>query len=219
MHEADRLRPLLLGRRLITGGEISRTHAGERRFEWMVRRPPHFRRKVVAVLAERLDRDREKDRLSDRGDLRPEALLQRLFPERREVGWQYDAGDDLGVGTLERADLRREIVGEILVATGVGELVAGFLQHRRESDLLVAPGIAVAVVWKQTANRFVGRHLAPHVRKDRDNVFEPPEEVIGVIEILPCRRPASRIGLAADEPRLPRRYRRDAGHLLALALR
>src|SRR5258705_5444289 len=159
MHEADRLRPLLPGRGLIAGGEISGTHAGERRFEWMVRRPPHFRRKVVAVLAERLDRDREKDRLSDRGDLRPEALLQRLFPERGEVGRQYDAGDDLGVGTLERADLCREIVGEILVAAGVGELLAGFLQHRRGSSHLVPPSIAVAVVWKQVANRICGADL------------------------------------------------------------
>src|SRR3984893_15929448 len=152
MHESDRLRPLLPGRGLIAGGEISRTHAGERRFEWMVRRPPHFRRKVVAVLAERLDRDREQDRLSDRGDLRLETLLQRLLPECREVGRQHYAGDDLGVGVLERADLRREVVGEILVAAGVGELVTGFLQYRRESNLLVAPGIAVAVVGKQTAD-------------------------------------------------------------------
>src|SRR5712671_3776493 len=118
----------------------------------MVRRPPYFRRKVVAVLAKRLDGDREQDRLADRGDLRPEALLQRLFPECREVGRQYDPGDDLGVGALERTDLCREVVGEVLVAAGVGELVAGFLQHRRESDLLVAPSIAVAVVRKQTAN-------------------------------------------------------------------
>src|SRR5258708_23646360 len=126
----------------------------------MVRRAPPFRRKVVADLAERLDRDREKDRLSDRGDLRPEALLQRLFPERGEVGRQYDAGDDLGVGTLERADLCREIVGEILVAAGVGELVASFLQHRRESNLLFAPGLAVAVVLKQTPHPFFLRDPA-----------------------------------------------------------
>src|SRR5712672_1656037 len=118
----------------------------------MVRRPPHFRRKIVAVLAERLDGHREQDRLADRGDLRPEALLQRLFPECREIGRQYDPGDDLGVGALERADLCREVVSEVLVAAGVGELVAGLLQHRREPDLFVAPGIAVAVVWKQTTN-------------------------------------------------------------------
>src|ERR1700704_4881597 len=111
----------------------------------MVRRPPHFGRKIVAVLAERLDRDWEQDRFADRGDFRLEALLERLFPECREVGRQYDAGYNLGVGTLERADLCREVVGEILVAAGVGELVAGFLQHRRESDLLFAPGIARAV--------------------------------------------------------------------------
>src|ERR1700694_2636204 len=59
MHEADRLSPLLLGRGLVAGGEISRTHAGERRFERMVRGPPYFRRQVVAVLAESLDGYRE----------------------------------------------------------------------------------------------------------------------------------------------------------------
>src|SRR5260370_42689280 len=147
----------------------------------MVRRPPNFRRKVVAVLAERLDRDREQDRLSDRGDLRLETLLQRLLPECREVGRQHDAGDDLGGGALERADLRRKVVGQILVAAGVGELVTGLLQYRRESDLLVAPGITLAVLWKKTADRFVCRAPAPQVGKERDKRLEPPGEEVGVI--------------------------------------
>jgi hypothetical protein len=41
--------------------------SGERRFERMVRRPPDFRRQVVAVLAERLDCDREQDGLHTQG--------------------------------------------------------------------------------------------------------------------------------------------------------
>src|SRR3981081_977621 len=118
----------------------------------MVRRPPHFGRKIVAVLAERLDRDWEQDRFADRGDFRLEALLERLFPECREVGRQHDAGDDLGVGALERTDLRREVVGEILVAAGVGELVTGLLQYRRESDLLVGPGVTSAPLVENTAH-------------------------------------------------------------------
>jgi len=43
--------------------------------------------------------------------------------------------------------------------------------------------------------------------------------VVGVIEVLPCRRTAGWIGLAADEPGLPRRHRRNAGNLFDLALR
>jgi hypothetical protein len=43
--------------------------------------------------------------------------------------------------------------------------------------------------------------------------------VVAVVEILPCRRPAGRIGLAADEPGLPWRHGRNARHLLDLALR
>ena len=108
---------------------------------------------------------------------------------------------------LERADLRREIVGEVLIAAGIGELVAALLEHRREADVLVAPGIAVAIVRKQPADGFVGRDLAPHVGEDGDDVLEPPEEMIGVVEGLPGRRTAAGIGLPADEPGLPRRHR------------
>ena len=42
--------------------------------------------------------------------------------------------------------------------------------------------------------------------------------MVGVVERLPCGRTAG-IGLPADEPGLPRRHRRDARHLLDLALR
>ncbi len=38
----------------------------ERRLEGMARRPPDFRRQIVAGLAERLDRLREQQRLADR---------------------------------------------------------------------------------------------------------------------------------------------------------
>ena len=41
----------------------------------MARRPPDLGREIVAGLAERFDRQREQDRLADRGDLRLEALL------------------------------------------------------------------------------------------------------------------------------------------------
>jgi hypothetical protein len=72
----------------------------------------------------------KKDRLADRGHLGLEALLQRLLPERREIGRQDDAGDDLAIGVLEGVDLRREIVGEVLIPSRVGEFIAQFLKWR-----------------------------------------------------------------------------------------
>ena len=184
----------------------------------MARRPPHLGGEVVAVLAQRLHRHREQDGLADRGGPWLEALLQRLLPEGREVRRQHDAGDDLAARVLEGGDLRREVVGEVLVAAGIDELVALFLEHRREAHLLVAPGIAVAVVGEQGADRLVGLDLAPHVGEDGDHVLEAPEVVIDVVEGLPSRRPARGVGLLADEPGLPGRLGRDAGDLLDFAL-
>src|SRR6202030_2650287 len=52
-----------------------------------------------------------------------------------------------------------------------------------------------------------------------DDVLESPEIMIGVVEGLPRWRTPRRIGLTADEIRLPRAHGGDAGHLLDLALR
>src|SRR5262245_4995729 len=76
MDEADWLRPLLLGRGLIGTCEILGAHAGERRLEGMVRRPPDLRREIITILAKRLNSDRKEDRLADGRDLRLEPLLQ-----------------------------------------------------------------------------------------------------------------------------------------------
>jgi hypothetical protein len=84
--------------------------------------------------------------------------------------------------------------------------------------MCIRPRVAVAVVREQSPNRLVRRHLIPHVGENRDDIFEPPEEVIGVGEWLPGRRPATRVGLTADEVGLPRRQGRDARYLLDLAL-
>src|SRR5580704_17790672 len=102
----------------------------------MVRRPPDFRRQVVAVLAQSLDRDREQNSLADRSGLRLQPLLLRLIPESGEIGGQHHAGDDLALAFLEGGDLGAEIVGEVLIAARIGELVAELLEHRREADLL-----------------------------------------------------------------------------------
>ena len=119
---------------------------------------------------------------------------------------------------LERGDLRREIVGQVLVAAGVEQFVAELVERRREAHLFVAPGVAVAVVREQRADYLIRVQLAPHVGEDADHVFEPPEVVIDVIEGLPCGRPTRWVCLLADEPGLPRRERGDARDFLDLAL-
>ena len=157
MDETDGLRPLLLGGRFIGLSELLGALVGQRGLERMTGRPPHFRREVVAVLAEGLYGDREQDGLADRCSLRLEPLLQCLLPERGEVGWDHHAGDDLARGVLEGGDLGREVVRQVLVAAGVGELVALRRQDRREAHLLVAPRVAVAVVGEQGTHGLVGR--------------------------------------------------------------
>src|SRR5262249_38661647 len=107
---------------------------------------------VVAVLAQRLHRHREQDRFADRGGSWLESLLQRLLPEGCKIGWQYYAREDLAVRVVEGGDLGREGVGQILIAAGVDEGVALLLEHWREAHLLVAPGVAVAVVGEQRAH-------------------------------------------------------------------
>ena len=86
---------------------------------------------------------------------------------------------------LEGVDLRGEIVRQVLVAAGVGQLVAELREHRREADGSVAPGVAVAVVGEEAADLLVGFDLPPHVGVDGDDVLEAPEEMVGVFERLP----------------------------------
>ena len=63
--------------------------------------------------------EREQQRLADGHDLGMEALLRRLRPERREIGRDHVADDDLGAGALERRNLRGEIVVHHLIAAGI----------------------------------------------------------------------------------------------------
>ncbi len=212
MDEPDRLRPLFPGRRGVCLGKLARRGAGQRRFERMVGAPPHFRREVVPSVAERLDRDWKEQRLADAGGLRAESLLSRLGPERGEVRWDDDARDDLSATVAERCDLRAEIVGEVLIAPGIEQLVPLLLQRRRKAPLRVTPCIAVAVIGEERSHDLVGLELAPHAHEDGNHVLEAPEEMVGPVEPL--------LGLAAsgEEPRLPRRDRRDARRLVELAL-
>src|SRR5271170_2721771 len=100
----------------------------------MARRPPDLRGQIVARLAERLDRGGEQQSFADGGDLGLEAALIGLIPEGSEVRRYDDAGYDLAIGLLEGPDLCAEIVGKILVAAGVDELVAELVERRREAD-------------------------------------------------------------------------------------
>src|SRR4029453_1190058 len=210
--EAERLRPLLLGLRRVGGGQLARGGAGERRLERMLRRPPYLSGHAGAERAQRLHRAREEQGLAHAGDLGLEALLGGLLPERRPVRGDRHAGDDLDLGVLEGRDLRGEIVAQVRVAAGIDQRVAGLGQHGWEAALLVPPRVAVAVVGPERADDPVGGDRAPHVEEDADDVFQPPEEVIGRLE--------AGVGLAParEEPRLPRADARDARRAVDLAL-
>src|SRR6185295_10906159 len=161
--KADRLRPGSAGRFGEAGGELRRALAGQRRFEWVVWRPPDLGREIVAGLAQGFDGLRKKERLADRSQLRREAKLLGLAPKSGESRRNHDAGHDLALRRLEGADLRREIVGQILIAARIGELVTKLYKHRREADRLVAPGIAITVIGEESAHALVGLNLLPHV--------------------------------------------------------
>src|SRR5262249_57330492 len=125
---------------------------------------------VGASFASGLHRHGEQDRFADRGGPWLEPLLQRLLPEGRKIGRQHYARDDLAVRVLEGGDLGREVVGQILIASGIDKFVALLLEHWREAYLFIPPGAAVAVVCGQRAPRPVGLYLAPHVGANGDPV-------------------------------------------------
>ena len=85
-------------------------------------------------------------------------------PEGGEVRRDHHAGDDLGIRRLEGGDLRREIVGQRLVAAGIGEREAGVGQRLGEAELRVAPGIAVGIVGEQAADLLGDAGLRPTAR-------------------------------------------------------
>ena len=90
----------------------------------MVRRPPNFGRQVVAGGAQRFHRNREQDRFADTGDLGPEALLASLGPEGGEVRRQHDASHNLRASVFEGGNLCRKVVGKVLVAAGIDQIVS-----------------------------------------------------------------------------------------------
>src|SRR5256886_7723018 len=218
MNETDRLGPLLAGCLLVAFGEVGSADAAQARFVGMAGRPPHLGRNVVAALAERLNGCREQQSLGNGHHLRPEAFLARLIPERRKVRRNDHAGDDLRVRASKRGNLRAKIVGQILKTARVGQLKALLGEHWRKADGRVAPGVAVGVIRKQGAHRFVGRDLTPHAGEDPDDIFEAPEVMECVVERLPALRVGG-IGLPADEIGLPGSKARNAGNLFKLALR
>ncbi|MNF60731.1 hypothetical protein D3C84_423530 [compost metagenome] len=139
-------------------------------------------------------------------------MLPGLGPERAQVRRDDHAGDDLDVGLFERGNLRGKIIGQALKATRVDQLKALLRQYRRETELLVAPRIAVAVIGEQAADDFVGRHRPPHGAVSTDHIFQAPEKVVSPFETL------LRLAATGKEPRLPRRHRGDARDFVDFAL-
>src|ERR1700758_4799122 len=132
-----------------------------------------------------------------------EILLCRLRPEGREIRRDHIAGDDRYACLFESRDLRGEVVVHDLIAARINEPVAGFRECRRQAALRIAPGIAVGIVWKQSADCAIRDLALPQRQKRGDDVFEAPEEMIGPRETL------LRIAVATEEIWLPRAIRSD----------
>ena len=181
----------------------------------MARRPPDLGRQVMTLIAQRLDRLREKDRLTDRGRFRRKALLLHLGPEGGEVRRDRHACDDVGIGLFKGIDLRREIIRQVLIAARICQTIALGGQGGWEANIWITPCIAVPVIREQPADLLVGIELVPHGSENRDHVLKPPEEVERVIKRLPGSRIAG-VALLANEIRLPRRNGRDHGDFLGL---
>ena len=115
-------------------------------------------------------------------------------------------------GALELADLRREVLGAVLEAAAVDDLVAGLREHRRLPGLRVGPGETVGVVRPHLADGLVGLERVPHGDEVGGDVLEAPEEVVGPREGLVGR------GAAAEVVGLPRAVVGDAGDAERLGL-
>jgi hypothetical protein len=124
-------------------------------------------------------------------------------------------GTPVTISTFSRLNVEiwaEKSSGEIRVAAGIHDLVAGLPERAWEALLLVAPGIAVAIVRPEGADYLGGLDRVPHVDEDPDDVLQPPEEVIRRLE------PGVRLAAAGEEPRLPRAHRGDARRAVHLAL-
>ena len=203
---AERLVPLLAAGRFVGIGKLLCALSRQGRLERATRRPPCLLCQAFACLAQGFDSGRKGQRLADGHDFRLESLLARLSPEVLEVRRRGHAADDLDVRLLEGRDLRTEVRLERLISPRVDNGVALFLERRGQTQLAVAPGVAVTVVGEQEAHNLVGRDVLPDVGEHRDDVFQAPEEVVRPFEAL------LRIAAAAEEPRLPGTRGRDAGH-------
>ena len=101
----------------------------------------------------------------------------------------HHAGHDLDARLLERADLRREIVGERSGSGRDRSACSRRLSSTGGKPTTLSPqALPSPSFGNRPPTDLVGRHLGPHVGEDGDDVFEAPEEVIGVVEAL---RPGS----------------------------
>jgi hypothetical protein len=108
---------------------------------------------------------------------------QRLVAEGGEVGRDHHAGDDLGIGGLEGVDLGGEIVGQVLVAAGIGQWCSPAAAKPGPTPTFGSPqALPSPSLGKQAADLLVGLDLVPHVQEDGDHVLQPPEVVEGEVE-------------------------------------
>src|SRR5690606_29873724 len=189
-------------------GKICRTGFGQAGIERMVGAPPDLGAQAVSQVAERLDGAGEQQGLTQRYGLWLEALLLGLCKKGLGVGWNDYAGDNLDIIAFECRDLGAEVLRAVLKAARVGQLIALCSQWLGESEFFVAPGIAVAVVWKEPAYAFVGIKGIPAVDKVCDDIFKAPEHVVCPVEAF------GRIAFAAKEPGLPGNDTREAGYFI-----
>ena len=87
-------------------------------------------------------------------------LLRGLPPEGGEVGRDGERVEDLAILLDELLDLRRVVVGAVLIRPGVDDGVARALQERPEGS---PDRVAVGVVGPHHADLLVGRDLRPQM--------------------------------------------------------
>ncbi|MPM79120.1 hypothetical protein SDC9_126151 [bioreactor metagenome] len=177
----------------------------------MRRRPPHLGGQPQAQVTQRLDGTGEQQGLAQRDDLGLEALLTRLSEKSLGVRRNHHARDNLHTSPFKGRYLRGKVLRSALKTPRIGERKTHVGQRLGETQLLVAPGIAIAVVGEQTAHLLVGLHALPALGIGGDHVFQAPEDVIRPVKT------GLRIAIAPKEPGLPRHHAGDAWHLVELA--
>ena len=111
MAVAKCLRPLRAAGGLPFGGKLRGALPGQGRDVGKARGPPDLGAHALAASAQSIERAWEQERGHHGRGLGSETGLGGLVPERRPMGREAEAGDDVRPGVLERRHLDRKIVG------------------------------------------------------------------------------------------------------------